>query len=234
MQRALSARQRPASRRRWRWVTPLAGLVGALIAVPSSACINSVVDERLSRAVAAQRAIQSEEDLVAHLLLGEEHLRLGNHGAAATALELVESRLAFAGTRIRARFLRTHALLSVRTEGRWPQAVTRRANGPRYRARALATALTTLRERAREQPNDPRRQSELGEALAAIPALHAEAIRVLDGLAREDLLTSAHAYAALAKLRLAAHDEAGARAAIETCRKLDAKGKACTVAASGV
>jgi hypothetical protein len=205
-----------------------------LIAVPSSACINSVVEERIARVAAARLAIQSEEDLVAHLSLGEEQLRLGNHGAAATALELVERRLSLAGPRIRARFLGTHALLSVRTEGRWPRAVMRHANGPRYRARALAAALTALRERTREQPNDPRRQSELGEALAAIPAHHAEALRLLDGLAREDLLTSAHAYAALAKLRLAAHDEAGARAARETCRKLDAKGKACIADASGV
>jgi hypothetical protein len=72
-------------------------------------------------------------------------------------------------------------------------------------------------------PENPRDASNLGEALSLLPAHQAEARTILEDLAAKDVITSASAYAALARLRTAASDEAGAKAALQQCAALGGK-----------
>lgn len=55
----------------------------------------------------------------------------------------------------------------------------------------------------------------------------ARALAVLEGLAAQDLLTEPEAWAALARLRAAAGDEAGAMAAAERCRGMTKREGVC-------
>jgi hypothetical protein len=72
-------------------------------------------------------------------------------------------------------------------------------------------------------PANPRDASNLAEALSLLPEHQAEARRILEDLAAKDLVTSAYAYAALARLRAIAPDEGGAKAALQQCRVLGGK-----------
>lgn len=69
-------------------------------------------------------------------------------------------------------------------------------------------------------PSDPRDRTHLGEALEALPKYRAEASRLLEQLAYEDLLTSGYGYAALARLRADAGNSEAAAAALASCRKM--------------
>jgi hypothetical protein len=80
--------------------------------------------------------------------------------------------------------------------------------------------VSKLRRRSIAALKHPGRLSELGEALALVPEHQDEARRILEHLAASDLLTSAHAYAALAKLRAAAGDDEGRDRAFTRCREL--------------
>jgi hypothetical protein len=94
----------------------------------------------------------------------------------------------------------------------------------------LEWSVAILRLVSGARPNEPVAQADLGEALAALSKYDAEATTVLADLADRDLLGSAHAYAALARLR-AAHGESNAsRAAALRCEKMTASpGVVCTV-----
>jgi hypothetical protein len=92
---------------------------------------------------------------------------------------------------------------------------------PRARAKAAKPSV----------PENPRDASNLAEALEALPEGRAEAKTILEGLAKEDLITSAHGYAALARMRAEAADEDGARAAQKECRTLS-RGQAQKVCVS--
>lgn len=69
------------------------------------------------------------------------------------------------------------------------------------RAANLEWAVSTLRQVESARHDDPVAQANLGEALAARGSYEEEAVRILGGLANRDLMGSAHAYAALARLR---------------------------------
>jgi hypothetical protein len=69
------------------------------------------------------------------------------------------------------------------------------------RSANLEWAVSMLRQVDALRGNDPVAQANLGEALAARAGYEDEALSLLGDLAQRDLIGSAHAYAALAKLR---------------------------------
>jgi hypothetical protein len=85
-----------------------------------------------------------------------------------------------------------------------------------YRAVLLAQAVSVLERFVKASPNDVAKQSDLGEALAKTKP--GDARKILEELARRDLVTTAYAYAALARLRAAGGDEKGRDEALARCR----------------
>lgn len=84
----------------------------------------------------------------------------------------------------------------------------------------LAWAVQALREVNKARNGDPAARTELAEALARVDGSRAEARQILEELASKDLITSPDGYAALAKLREGAGDDAGRRAALERCKSM--------------
>lgn len=85
----------------------------------------------------------------------------------------------------------------------------------------LEWAVSTLRTINAVRTNDPVAMADLAEALSARPKYEAEALPILQDLTGRDLVGSAHAYAALARLHAArggAGDAEAARAALERCQ----------------
>jgi len=72
------------------------------------------------------------------------------------------------------------------------------------RAGNLSWAIDTLQKLSKAKPDDPSLQTDLGEVLAKRPKHRAQAAKMLRSLEKRDLLTSAHGYRALAKLRRSA------------------------------
>jgi hypothetical protein len=118
-----------------------------------------------------------------------------------------------------ARAQRLVAVAVVRTEGllavsdAFPSATAgdRREN--------LQWAIGILRAFAKVS-DGPAVQTDLGEALSKLPETRDEALAILDGLAKKDLVTSPQGYAALAELRLAAGDRAGHEAAMKKFERM--------------
>jgi hypothetical protein len=111
--------------------------------------------------------------------------------------------------------LETHAkrilaLAVVRSDGRLA-----RVTG--LGAVSLDWAVSTLRAVSAARRDDPVAQADLGEALAASPRTEEDARRLLADLASRDLIGSAHAYAALARLQAKSGDVGDAHAALERC-----------------
>jgi hypothetical protein len=95
----------------------------------------------------------------------------------------------------------------------------------------LEWAVGTLRCLSAAKKNNPAAQTDLAEGLARLPETQSEALASLDKLARKDLVTSAHGYATLAKLRKAAGDAEGHDAAMKKYEALAKKGKPAAPAA---
>jgi predicted RNA polymerase sigma factor len=84
----------------------------------------------------------------------------------------------------------------------------------------LGWAVQALRDIEKVKANDPAVQADLGEALSKTSTGKAEALTILSKLADKDLMGSPHAYAALASLKQAKGDAAGAQAAMSRCREM--------------
>ncbi len=84
----------------------------------------------------------------------------------------------------------------------------------------LDWSVRTLKALRKVKKNDATLASELGEAMAQLPELHAKAKAKLEKLAGRDLIVSPEAYRALAVLRAEAGDEAGRSAALERCKNM--------------
>jgi hypothetical protein len=67
--------------------------------------------------------------------------------------------------------------------------------------RNVAWSVGVLRALASKRSDDPGLASDLGEVLSRVPSEKAEARRVLESLEKRDVVASAYAYAALARLR---------------------------------
>jgi hypothetical protein len=198
------------------------------LSLDASACGNS-----MRHRVAPVRMVldMPDEVFTPRMLRAEEALRAGQYALASTELGAIAGNLHEAPPLLRARFERVAALLTVRTAGQWPSKKSETQNAPAARMRLLEAAVNKLRQRVADVPADPTRLTDLGEALAALPKHHKEAKLILERLAARDLVTSAHGYAALSRLRGLLHDENGAHQALNACRKLDQKGVVCPVAA---
>jgi hypothetical protein len=82
---------------------------------------------------------------------------------------------------------------------------------------SLDWAVSTLRAVSAARHDDPAAVADLGEALAASSKTEQDALHLLADLASRDLIGSAHAYAALARLHSRSGDAEKAHAALERC-----------------
>lgn len=148
-------------------------------------------------------------------------------GSAITATQAVlgsfpRIRSATAGSDgLETRALRVFALALVRSDG---AADEKRAGIPTTnewtKSANLDWAVQALREIDQKRPNDPALRADLGEALAKTAAGEGEALTILAGLDKKDLMGSPFAYAALARLRDKTGDKDGAEAALKRCEEM--------------
>ena len=180
-----------------------------------AACGNGVEERINPRAEAAVAA--------------EQALRSGNYLAAAGHAERVQPNLRAADDTdpLTARALRVMALVSVRSGGLWLTRGKLSASGDTERSSNLEWAVSKLRRRVMSALNHPGRLSDLGEALAVRSEHQEEASRILEYLASRQLITSAHAYAALSRLRKARGDVEGEEQARSRCKQLTKAAGVC-------
>jgi len=89
-------------------------------------------------------------------------------------------------------------------------------------------AVNVLRDQSRENKKDPWLQVRLAEALSRTKKGPAEARKILEDLARRDLIVDPEGFATLARLRKAAKDEAGAAQALQRCQAMAKKPEVCS------
>jgi hypothetical protein len=131
------------------------------------------------------------------------------------------------------RALRILALASVRADGGLNVGGFKgRTAGDR--ATNLDWSVETLRGLNVKRPNNPSYQTDLGEAMAKVPSLHAEATKLLGELAAKDLLTTAEGYAALARLRAESGDNQARDEAVKRCEAMSKAPRLCAVPAGAV
>jgi hypothetical protein len=126
------------------------------------------------------------------------------------------------------RALRILALSSTRADGAI-NAGGMKGLTPADRAGNLAWSIDVLRKLGAKRGNNPTFQTDLGEALAKLPAHQDEALKILGELADKDLLTSAEGYAALGRLRAAKGDAPAREAAVKRCEAMTKTPKLCDV-----
>lgn len=103
----------------------------------------------------------------------------------------------------------------------------------RMRLGYTTNAAWSLDHLDRAHPNDPEIETRLGEVLARLnkASATAKASKILERLAKDDLMADEFGYLALARLRQASGDLTGAKAAIEACRKRARDPAVCALAA---
>jgi hypothetical protein len=183
------------------WV--LAALSALMIPSASMACGNSYyhrVEPRVKAIQDAEGLLQAGQVRPA----AENVLRIYPRIASKNGSEPLESR---------ARAVM--ALAVVRNGGRWPVEAA-----PKDRPDDPAIwAVRQLRAADQKASSIPRTQSDLAEALGAVPDGAKEATKILEGLAEKKVIPSAHAWATLARLRKAQGNENAGWAALAECRK---------------
>jgi hypothetical protein len=91
----------------------------------------------------------------------------------------------------------------------------------------LEYSVRILRAIHKNKKDDAVAQSELGEALAKMDSTREEGRKMLEKLAKKDLLPSPEAYKALAELRAAKGDASGQKVALQRCRAMAKDAKIC-------
>jgi hypothetical protein len=91
----------------------------------------------------------------------------------------------------------------------------------------VAWSVKALRSLKKQKKDDVTLKTELAEALAALPESQPKARKMLEKLARKDLLTTPEAYRALSRLRAAAGDSNGEAAARARCRAMASDAHLC-------
>jgi hypothetical protein len=178
--------------------------------------------------------------------MAEKQIAEGNYnGAAATVLRVIPHIANYKnGSKadIVNRAMRVLAVATARSDGafKFEREVPNELHGTwlgkdkSERAANLEWAVSTLRHVNEWKKDDAVVQSELGEALAKVDGQRDEARTLLEKLAKKDVLTSPHAYRALADLRAAKGDSDGRLAALERCRAMTKDAALCGAAkASG-
>jgi hypothetical protein len=112
---------------------------------------------------------------------------------------------------------RVLALALVRAEGTLAGVRGFTASTTADRMANLGWATGVLRAISAERRDDPIARADLAEALAATPGKEDDALGILADLADRDLIGSAHAYAALARIRASRGDSGAARRALARC-----------------
>ncbi len=193
------------------WLGALGLLVPALVAVSpgdARACGTALYYSRVpgGRPNGPHRTVPNRTLLIAQ---AEQDLADGKHEHAAIkvlnafpALKIVKP-----GTLpLSDRALRILAIASVRSEGTTEHAYA----GINWSVNVLR-ALNALHD------NNPSYQSDLGEALAKHPRGREESLAILNHLADKDLITSAEAVAALARMKAEGGDKEGRDALVKRC-----------------
>ena len=153
--------------------------------------------------------------------------------AAATALQAYPAlKIVKVGTLPLAdRALRIVALAAVRSDGGLSTG-SFTSKSAADRAANLEWSVEVLRGLDARRANNPTYQTDLGEALARVPAHREEAAKLLGDLADRDLLTSAEGYAALARLRAESGDQGARDALVKRCEVMTKTPAVCRVPAA--
>jgi hypothetical protein len=150
-------------------------------------------------------------------------LRLDEEKPAAAGAEVVAAFPRIRTTEVGASPLETRALrilaLAV-ARGGGSLAGVRGFSSAADREANLEWAVSTLRVVNATRTDDPVAMADLAEALSGIPKYQAEARGILQDLAARDLMGSAHAYAALARLEVGAGDAEAGRVATGRCEAM--------------
>ncbi|MCA9668305.1 MAG: hypothetical protein KC503_22085 [Myxococcales bacterium] len=180
-----------------------------------------------SPVAACGNAIEERVDYtVEYLVRSESYLRRRRHRLAVRwalraypGLRRVQGISRRTPSKVR-RGLTVVALAALRSAGALDLGAGHRGKSALDRQRNVKWAIHSLKNLANLYPRNVRLRGHLGEALAASPKSHARARKILEKLAKRDLIVSAEGYAALARLRSAAGDSSGARAAITRCQRM--------------
>jgi hypothetical protein len=197
-------------------VLALGGL--AFAAGEASACLNGIeieVNPKVAALQGAEAALRVRDYRVAGQL-------------AMTALPRWRT-VAPGKSNLEQRAVRIFAIVITRTAGAWHERGY--LSDPTAKLQNLKTALRWLRLRAISQPTDAGRVTDLGEALEKLGEVD-EARHVLETLAKSTSITSAEGWAALARLRANAGDDAGRRHAETMCRSMTSKDELCLTPSS--
>jgi hypothetical protein len=89
-------------------------------------------------------------------------------------------------------------------------------------------AITVLREQSEASPKDPWLKVRLAEALSRTKKGGKEASKLLEDLAKRDLIVDPEGFATLARLRKGAQDEAGAAQALDRCKAMAKSAATCS------
>jgi hypothetical protein len=187
----------------------------------ASACLNGV-----------QVVVDTKTPLIAR---AEKALNEGQFTPAAVGVMQVFPKIkstSGATSPLASRGLRIMALAIARTEGALSVGGAFSGATPEERTENLEWAITTLRNLSKLRPHVPFLKTDLAETLSKVPKYRPEALTILTELADKDLITSAHGYAALAKLREASGDKAGGDAALKRCEAIAKKPDICRVSAA--
>ena len=199
---------------RWLCVVAISGL-GLGNPTSAGACINGVEieeDPRVAALAAADAALKDGAYLKAAKLAASAHPNFKNGDDR---------------PRLASRAIRVLALVTIRTNGLVFERNRLIGGADFVRQKNLEWAVSKLQRRSMHQANAPAPLSDLGEALTRLPERHDEARRILEHLAERQLLTSAQAYAALARLRAASGDALSSAEALNACKRLSRHKHAC-------
>lgn len=134
--------------------------------------------------------------------------------------------------RLVVRSLRIAALVAVRTDGFVAVGPVEAPTPKALRELNLEWAVGTLRRLAELDGGDPSVATDLAEAMSKVARHREEARERLTELAALDLVTSPHAYAALARLHAARGDDAGRAKAVARCKAMARDERICEVFAT--
>lgn len=195
-------------------------LVAAQVPADARACANSVMH-------------RTEE--VVDLDVASHELDAGRHQAAVDAVLEVFPRAhrKTADGELMARGQRMLAVAVVRSGGAVRLDARLRGRTARQQSAAVEWATGTLRAFHAARGDDGTITVELAEALALGPATRGEALALLRGLGRDDLLPSARAWGLLAALERVGGDGEAAARAQGRCAAIAGDGAACVVELRG-